>query len=52
MALCRDCCKLIPCHCHLAPPVEIWYGAYLAGRRHEKTTRTTAVRAQQDGARP
>lgn len=30
MALCRDCSKPIPCHCHLAPAVEIRPGIYRA----------------------
>ncbi|MGQ4353123.1 hypothetical protein [Streptomyces drozdowiczii] len=30
MALCRDCSKPIPCHCHVAPAVEIRPGVYRA----------------------
>jgi hypothetical protein len=30
MALCRTCSKVIPCHCHLSPPVEVAPGVYLA----------------------
>lgn len=30
MALCRDCCKPIPCHCHVAPAAEIRPGIYRA----------------------
>ena len=30
MALCRDCSTPIPCHCHLAPAVEIRPGVYRA----------------------
>lgn len=29
MALCRTCRRLIPCHCHATPPVEIAPGIYL-----------------------
>lgn len=30
MALCRDCSRVIPCHCHIAPSVQIRPGVYLA----------------------
>lgn len=30
MALCSDCRTVIPCHCHLTPPVQIRPGVYLA----------------------
>jgi hypothetical protein len=29
MALCRNCRTVIPCHCHLTPPVQIRPGVYL-----------------------
>jgi hypothetical protein len=31
VALCRSCHTVIPCHCHLAPPVQIRPSVYLAG---------------------
>lgn len=31
MALCRSCHRVIPCHCHTVPPVQIRPGVYLAG---------------------
>lgn len=34
MALCRDCRTVIPCHCHVPPPVEIRPGVYLATEPH------------------
>ena len=39
MALCRECGTVIPCHCHVSPPVKIRPGVYrtsaerTAGRR-------------------
>lgn len=30
MVLCSDCRTVIPCHCHLTPPVQIRPGVYLA----------------------
>ncbi|MCX4450741.1 hypothetical protein [Streptomyces sp. NBC_01789] len=30
MALCRDCSIPIPCHCHVAPAVEVRPGVYRA----------------------
>ena len=53
MALCRTCSKVIPCYCHVAPPVEIRPGVYLAESRHAKSTRTDAAeqpQKRQDGA--
>lgn len=43
MALCRTCHTVIPCHCHLAPPVEIRPGVYQAGR----TAQSRAAKTQQ-----
>lgn len=37
MALCRTCHTVIPCHCHLAPPVEVRTGVYLATERPAPT---------------
>lgn len=34
MALCPDCRTVIPCHCHLAPPVQVRPGVYLATEPH------------------
>ncbi|MFE7233919.1 hypothetical protein ACFVAF_25280 [Streptomyces sp. NPDC057596] len=36
MALCRDCRKPIPCHCHVSPPVEIRPGVYLVTEPHPR----------------
>lgn len=30
MALCRDCSRVIPCHCHVTPAAQIRPGVYLA----------------------
>lgn len=30
MALCRDCSRVIPCHCHVPPAVQIRPGVYEA----------------------
>jgi len=30
MALCHDCDTVIPCHCHVHPPVQIRPGVYAA----------------------
>ncbi|MEV5433912.1 hypothetical protein [Streptomyces sp. NPDC052701] len=30
MALCSTCRTVIPCHCHVTPPVEVRPGVYLA----------------------
>ena len=30
MALCRTCDTVIPCHCHIPPPVQTRPGVYLA----------------------
>lgn len=38
MALCRQCSTVIPCHCHVAPPVQIRPGVYLATEPHPRTT--------------
>jgi hypothetical protein len=38
MALCCDCGTVIPCHCHLSPPVEIRPGVYLAAEPHPAKT--------------
>jgi len=37
MALCRDCSKPIPCHCHVAPAVEIRPGIYRAVQHRGRT---------------
>jgi hypothetical protein len=34
MALCRDCRTVIPCHCHLAPAVQVRPGVYEATEPH------------------
>jgi hypothetical protein len=39
MALCPDCDTVIPCHCHLVPPVQIRPGVYPAGDRPIVTAR-------------
>lgn len=39
MALCRDCHAVIPCHCHLPPPVQIRPGVYAAGAIAENEER-------------
>ena len=36
MALCRDCSGPIPCHCHIAPGVEIRPGVYRAAEPSEQ----------------
>lgn len=41
MALCRTCDTVIPCHCHLAPPVQTRPGVYLTVTRGFKLARRT-----------
>lgn len=42
MALCRQCSTVIPCHCHLSPPVQIRPGVYLAPEPRPARTHQTA----------
>ena len=34
MALCPACDRVIPCSCHVAPPVQVRPGVYLTENRH------------------
>lgn len=51
MALCRDCSKPIPCHCHVALAVQVRPGVYLVedrwpahpDRREETPAQATAT---------
>lgn len=36
MALCPDCRTVIPCHCHLTPPVQPRAGVYRADISREE----------------
>lgn len=38
MALCSRCRTVIPCHCHVTPPVEIRSGVYVATEPHPAET--------------
>lgn len=39
MALCPGCSQVIPCHCHVPPPVEVRLGVYQTTETHTRTGR-------------
>ena len=34
MALCRDCSRVMPCPCHVTPPIQVRPGVYLVTEPH------------------